>query len=149
MRLPKRIGKSQTVQCAPAGAELIVEDAEDFAVIKDSYRDVQRRFQEDDLLRHIHSDGNSPDVVRNFPGVVRVLAAGDVKGFDGKPIVTRSTTDGPGKVGRRGKKRLVMGSRGSQPSAAESVKDVLMAIYDGAEGIVQSPFFSCCRLSPT
>ena len=118
------------------------DDKDDFAVIKDSYPDDRRRFEEIALLNYIHED-----VI--FPGVVRVLAAGDVKGFDGKPIVTRSTADGPGKVGRRGKKRLVMGSRGSQPSAAESVKDVLMAIYDGAEGIVQSPFFSCCRLSPT
>ena len=108
------------------------EDAEDFAVIKDSYRDVQRRFQEADLLRHIHSDDNLPDVVRNFPGVVRVLDSGPVRGHNDTLIATaRPAASG---VTRREKDRVVMGSGGSRLEDAKSVKDVLKAVFDGVEG---------------
>ena len=104
------------------------DDEDDFAVIKDSYPDERSRFEETALLDYIHE-------AAIFPGVVRVLAAGDVLDRDGTPVRTpRLTTVGPPKVDRRSKKRLVMGSRGSQLTAARSVRDILMAVYDGTEG---------------
>lgn len=97
----------------------------DFAVIKDAYRDDRRRFKEADLLKHIHEEGI-------FPGVVRPLASGEVNGLDGSPIGTASAAASG--IIYRSKQRVVMGSRGSKLDAAESVKDILMAIYDGVEG---------------
>ena len=117
------------------------DDEDDFAVIKDSYPDERRRFDEIELFEHIHEGAI-------FPGVARVLDAGDVEGNDGEPIVTpRPAVDGPEGVARRGKKRLVMGSRGSRLTAAKSVRDILMAIYDGTEGM-KFPLFLMFPLEP-
>ena len=101
------------------------EDTYDCAVTKDAYRDVQGRFEEADLLRRIHSDGN-------FPGVVRVLHSDPVTGQDGSPIATSH----PAMIGatHRKKNRLVIGSRGSKLENAKSVKDILKAVFDGVEG---------------
>ena len=111
------------------------DDEDDFAVIKDSYPDERSRFEETALLDYIHE-------AAIFPGVVRVLAAGDVLDRDGTPVRTpRLTTVGPPKVDRRSKKRLVMGSRGSQLTAARSVRDILMAVYDGTEGMMSHSRF--------
>ncbi|CAL1717158.1 unnamed protein product [Somion occarium] len=96
-----------------------------FAVIKDAYRDDGRRFNEVTLLQDIHSEGI-------FPGVVRVIASGEVHTADGEAIGTaRSAVRG--KIHHRTKKRLIMGSRGSKFYAAKSVKDLLMAIFDALE----------------
>ena len=100
-------------------------DARDFAVIKDTSQDVQRQFQEADLLRHIHSNGD-------FPGVVRVITSGLVTGKNSSsistpyPITIRAT--------HRKKNRLVIGSRSSKLDKAKSVKDILKAVFDGVEG---------------
>ena len=40
-----------------------------------------------------------------------------------------------------------MGSRGSRLTAAESVRDILMAVYDGTEGM-RLPFFSTFSSEP-
>ena len=105
------------------------DDSGDFAVIKDAFPDDRRRFKEDALLEHIHSEGV-------FPGMVRPLASGKVRGCDDSVITTVSA---PGRIDRQTKNRLVMGSRGSRVSAAKSVKDILMAAYDGVEGKI--PFY--------
>ena len=101
------------------------DDEDDFVVIKDAYPDDRRRFQEGALLKLIHEAGI-------FPGVVRVLEWGDVEGCDGSIITTARPASR--KVARRTKKRLVMGSRGSRLSSAKSVKELLMAVFDGVEG---------------
>ncbi|KAK7690220.1 hypothetical protein QCA50_006872 [Cerrena zonata] len=96
-----------------------------FAVIKDSFRDDRRRYEEASLLKHIHSEGT-------FPGVVRLIASGEVAGRDGSPIETARPYVEK-EVDHWTKKRIVMGSRGSQLYAAESVREVLMTMYDGNE----------------
>ena len=102
------------------------DDSRDFAVIKDAFPDDRKRFKEDVLLNHIHSEGI-------FPGMVRPLASGKVRGCDDS-VITTPSAPAVGKIGRRTKNRLVMGSRGSPLSAAKSVKDILMTVYDGVEG---------------
>ena len=95
------------------------EDTDDFAVIKNSYRDVQRP------LRCIHSNSS-------FPGVVRVTDSGLVTGHDGSPIATSYPTTI--EATHRKKNRLVIGIRGSKLENAKSVKNILKAVFDGVEG---------------
>ncbi|KAI0079447.1 hypothetical protein K474DRAFT_1659020 [Panus rudis PR-1116 ss-1] len=97
-------------------------------IIKDYYRDDQRRFDEVKLINHIHVDGT-------VPGVVRLLVTdpekSDVKSSDGVSITTARPASKT--VRHRTKKRIVMGSHGKKLSQAQSVKDLLMAIYDIVE----------------
>ena len=51
----------------------------------------------------------------------------------------RLTPGGKDGAIHRTKNRVVMGSRGSQLFAAESVKELLMGIYDGVEGTLDIP----------
>lgn len=102
-----------------------------FAVIKDTFRDDQRRFEEAVLLKHIHKNGT-------FPGIPRLLASGEIIGHDTYTIGTARPISGV--VEHRTKKRIVMGSRGYLTSHAKSVKDLLMGFYDGIEGIVSFSF---------
>ena len=87
-------------------------------VIKDAYRDNRRRYEEHQLLHKIHRNGV-------FPGVVRTLKP--PKKFP--KIITVSKPNE-----RRTKTRLTMGSYGVSLHRAETVKDLLMAIYDIVEG---------------
>lgn len=100
-------------------------------VIKDLYRDEARRFTEQQMLELIHSDG----VV---PGVVRLLAHEEVKSSvhegEGTPIRTAGFVTHQGKVARRVRTRLLLGSSGERLSRAKTVSDLLKAIYDTVEG---------------
>ncbi|CAL1717136.1 unnamed protein product [Somion occarium] len=119
--LPLSRGRRTTVFMYEGGG------GDDFAVIKDAYRDDAQRFDEATLINDIHGEGI-------FPGVVRVLESGDVNGEDGTAIVTARPADRDKKVVHRTKKRLIMGSRGSQFCDAKTVKDILKAAYDALEG---------------
>ena len=113
----------------------------DVAVIKDSYRDTKRRYLEEKLLDEIHEDGI-------FPGVVRPLFALPPEAKSGielskdKTLPRNVPTTAPlddKKVSRRStarvKARLVMGSYGESLNEAQSVLDILKAIYDAIEGM--------------
>ncbi|CAL1717166.1 unnamed protein product [Somion occarium] len=117
--LPLSWGRRTTVFMYEGGDD-------DFAVIKDAYRDDAQRFEEATLINDIHAEGI-------FPGMVRLLDSGNVNGKDGSVIVTAVPADRDKNVVHRTKKRLVMGSRGSQFHLAKTVKDVLKATYDVIE----------------
>ena len=73
-----------------------------------------------------------------MPGVVRVLQAEDAKTNISEDQVVVSTAEPSGEDERkhRVKKRIVLGSRGTELLRAKSVKDLLMAVYDVLEGIL-------------
>ncbi|CDO68421.1 hypothetical protein BN946_scf184707.g2 [Trametes cinnabarina] len=90
-------------------------------IIKESYIDCGRRFQEAELLMQIHQNGF-------VPGVVRHITAEDVK--NGDDIIMLSKKDG--ELTRK-KRRMVLADVGQDLSFAESVNDLLMVIYDTLE----------------
>ena len=95
-------------------------------VVKVTYRDNKRRFEEEILIQKIHRNGI-------FPGVVRTL----------EPAVHyQDITTPPSTYSRRTKTRLIMGSYGESLLQAKSVKDLLMAIYDIVEGLSFRPLSS-------
>ena len=91
-------------------------------VIKETYRHFKRRFKEEDILRHIHGDGD-------VPGVVRLFDAERVK-TDNKILQCGSKGAGTLRV----KHRLALCDYGDRLSEAKSVNDLLEAIYDALEG---------------
>ena len=94
-------------------------------IIKDSFRDLTRRFKEDQLLKKIHADGT-------MPGVVRLIGEpGTVATVDGAPIQTALR---PARSQCRTKIRIVMGSTGGPLREVGSVKELLMAFFDAIEG---------------
>ncbi|KAI0649937.1 hypothetical protein C8Q79DRAFT_357576 [Trametes meyenii] len=90
-------------------------------MIKDSYIDCGRRFQEPALISHIHARGF-------VQGVVRHISAQDVKNR-GNPILFRSQD---GSLTRK-KSRIVLADVGYDLTYANPVNDLLMAIYDALE----------------
>ena len=96
-------------------------------VIKDSFREDSRQFEEYELLCDIHSLGN-------FPGVVRILES--PQGDPRSPIISTVPRDN---TTERKRTRFIMGSYGKPLEYAESVKDILMAIYDVLEGVYVLP----------
>lgn len=95
-------------------------------VIKDSFREDVRRFEESKFLQDIHDSGI-------FPGVVRTL---ELPKLDPKStaIATALRVD---RVARK-RTRLILGSYGEPLENARSVKDILMAVYDILEGMYTS-----------
>ena len=91
-------------------------------VIKDSFWEDGRRFEESALLRDIHNR-------TIFPGIVRILESSK---RDSKKA-TIATAPRVNEL-RRMRTRLVLGSYGQPLENAESVRDILMAIYDVLEG---------------
>ena len=90
-------------------------------IIKDSFRDLTRRFKEDQLLKKIHADGT-------MPGVVRLLGEpGMVATVEGAPI---RTAPRPACSQCRTKIRIVMGSTGRPLREVRSVKELLMVFFD-------------------
>lgn len=93
---------------------------DDVVVIKDAYRDVKRRYKEEELLDVIHEKGI-------YPGVVR-------------PLISKEKAPCPhiktvaSKTAVREKVRLFLGSFGKEFRYAETVKDILLATYDILEG---------------
>ncbi|OBZ76717.1 hypothetical protein A0H81_03223 [Grifola frondosa] len=111
----KAWGNRTTVFSSPA------TESSGFAIIKESYTDNASRFQEADILQHIHSDGL-------MPGVVRLVDSENVQ-VDEQAIGTSARCDAT----RRTKTRLIMGSRGTRLENARSIADLLKAIYDALE----------------
>ena len=103
----------------------IGDSEDDLAIINDSYP--RRQFEEIALLHHIREEDTT------FQDVVCVLTAGDSGSRGGNPTVIPRPT-GPDRVDRWWKKRLVIGNRGSRLTAAKSVRDILMGVYDVTEG---------------
>ncbi len=89
-------------------------------IFKDTYRHDGRRFKEEDVLKHIHANGDIPGVVR--------LKDWEYVYTGGKPLEIRSGDDVRRKV------RLAFLDDGERLRAAESVNDLLKAIYDILEG---------------
>ncbi|OSD01863.1 hypothetical protein PYCCODRAFT_1435875 [Trametes coccinea BRFM310] len=90
-------------------------------IIKESYIDCGRRYEEAELLRRIHQDGC-------LPGVVRYITAEDVT--NGDDVILLKRKDG---TLTRKKRRIVLADVGQDLTLAESVNDLLMAIYDTLE----------------
>ncbi|KAI9068633.1 hypothetical protein FKP32DRAFT_1561282 [Trametes sanguinea] len=90
-------------------------------IIKESYIDCDRRFNEADLLDHIHKDGF-------LHGVVRYITAEDVKNGDDAIVLKKKD----GSLTRK-KRRLVLTDVGEDLTLAKSVNDLLMVIYDTLE----------------
>ena len=90
-------------------------------IIKDYYRLVARRYDEAELLSHIHSQGI-------VPGVVRLVGTGHVLDAEGKRMMSGTGYD------VRERRRLVIADVGEDLLQAKSVNDLLMAIYDVLEG---------------
>ncbi|KAL7281861.1 hypothetical protein ACG7TL_003326 [Trametes sanguinea] len=90
-------------------------------IIKDSYIDCVRRNDEAQLLQLVHGHGR-------LPGVVRCIAAEDVKNGDDAILFKRKD----GTLTRK-KRRIVLADVGQDLTLAESVNDLLMAIYDTLE----------------
>ena len=101
----------------------VQEDGEE-VIIKEYYRSARRRFKEEDVLRHIHADGD-------VPGIVRLRCAEEVV-VDGKVLQIGSEE---GKD-LRTKVRLVLYDSGEPLEAAKSVNDLLRCFYDAIEGAV-------------
>ncbi|KAI0672314.1 hypothetical protein C8Q78DRAFT_741699 [Trametes maxima] len=87
-------------------------------VIKESCINCARRFQEPALLSHIHARGF-------IPGVVRYVSAEDVK--NGDDVISFTSQDGSL---TRKKTRIALADVGYELTYANSVNDLLMAIYD-------------------
>ena len=90
-------------------------------VIKDYYRQVLRRYDEAELLLHIHSEGF-------VPGVVRLVDAETVTDENDEPITSGEGDD------LRVRRRLAIADVGEDLLQAKSVNDLLMVIYDVLEG---------------
>ncbi|KAI9070268.1 hypothetical protein FKP32DRAFT_1586278 [Trametes sanguinea] len=90
-------------------------------IIKESYFDCGRRYEEGELLTLAHGDGF-------VPGVVRHIAFEDVK--NGNDPILLKTKDG--KLTRK-KRRIVLADIGEELTSAKSVNDLLMAVYDTLE----------------
>ncbi|KAH9903403.1 hypothetical protein C8Q73DRAFT_635278 [Cubamyces lactineus] len=88
-------------------------------VIKEFYLEDGRRYEEVDLLDHIHEEGY-------VPGVVRVFASETVES-DSTQITFSDTTE------TRTKQRIVFGDFGVDLEYAKTVNDLLMAVYDVLE----------------
>ncbi|KAI0325521.1 hypothetical protein GY45DRAFT_1340081 [Cubamyces sp. BRFM 1775] len=91
-------------------------------IIKESYIDCGRRYNEADLLADIHRDGY-------LPGVVLPISHEVVKTPDGQEIVFARKD---GSLTRK-KLRMVLADVGYDMYCAKSVNDLLMAIYDALE----------------
>ncbi|TBU37826.1 hypothetical protein BD309DRAFT_1004721 [Dichomitus squalens] len=90
-------------------------------IIKDTYRRRVRRCKEQDILVHIHGDGD-------LPGVVRLTWAGPVR--TGNKMLTYGAR---GDEEARTKERMVLLDSGCSLVRAKTVNDLLEAIYDVLE----------------
>ncbi|OBZ76719.1 hypothetical protein A0H81_03221 [Grifola frondosa] len=128
------------------------KSVEEFAIIKEYYRDDKHLYEEDKLIEGIHSEGLFPGVVRLISSKTVTIQRNDANAtlqkdskvsnvsfkkarrFSStpKPIATsrQAKKDKELTVVHRTKRRLVMGSRGESLRRAKNVHDLLKAIYD-------------------
>ncbi|KAI0719842.1 hypothetical protein C8T65DRAFT_802417 [Cerioporus squamosus] len=85
-------------------------------IFKETYRHDGRRFKEEEILKHIHAEGDIPGVVR--------LQGWEYVCTGGKPLEIGSGND------IRRKVRLAFLDDGERLRAAKSVNDLLKACYD-------------------
>ena len=115
------------------------EDSYATVVIKDSYRDIARRYFEEKLLYKIHKYGIYPGVVR--PLFSPPLSTGEKHSkVEPLPVNVPGTAplDDEASSDRdtaRLKTRLIMGSYGEPLDKAGSVLDILKVFYDAIEGM--------------
>ncbi len=94
----------------------------DAVVIKELYRYVHRGLKEEEILEHIHKEGD-------VPGVVRLISAEHVASGN-RDILCGDDEMNSSRV----KLRLAFSDYGERLLRAESVNDLLEAIYDALEG---------------
>ena len=97
-------------------------------IFKDQYRHNKRRFKEEEVLQHIHAEGDIPGVVR--------LQSWEYVHTGGKLLQIGSGDDARKKV------RLAFYDDGEPLRKAESINDLLRAFYDVLEG----EFYAECML---
>lgn len=85
-------------------------------IIKDSYHKAGRRFKEEEILEHLHAEGD-------LLGVVRLHA---------HETLDRFVLKGP--AAERSRVRFVLLDSGSEFETAKTVNDLLKAVYDALEG---------------
>ncbi|KAH9903439.1 hypothetical protein C8Q73DRAFT_786017 [Cubamyces lactineus] len=90
-------------------------------IIKEFYLESGRRYEEVDLLAHIHLEGY-------VPGVVRVFASETVESDDAVVVFREAATEET-----RTKQRIVFGDFGMDLEYAKTVNDLLKAVYDVLE----------------
>ncbi|KAI0634298.1 hypothetical protein C8Q77DRAFT_1157138 [Trametes polyzona] len=90
-------------------------------VIKESYVESGRRYEESALLSHAHAPGF-------LPGVARIVSAEDVQ-LDGRTIAFED----PSSQVTKTKRRIVLADTGVDLEQAESVNDLLKTFYDVLE----------------
>ena len=127
MGLPAhRTGRVGDVEGGPRGRRTRVyrADIEDEArlVIKDTYRRRNCPFREEDLLRHIHGDGD-------VPGFVRMHACEYVNADSDEEALHSNNEDDS-----RIQIRLALHDYVERLLKARSLNDFLKAIYDALEG---------------
>ncbi|CDO68436.1 hypothetical protein BN946_scf184707.g17 [Trametes cinnabarina] len=92
-----------------------------YVIVKESYFDCDRRYEEGELLTLAHADGF-------LPGVVHYIVFEDVKN-GAEPIVLKRKD---GELTRK-KRRIVLADSGEELTFAKSVNDLLMAVYNALE----------------
>jgi hypothetical protein len=97
-------------------------------VIKEQYIEASRRFKEGPILKKIHVNGDFP-----FPGVVRLDHHEDVKNDD-REISVEEESKGTKGTPKRVKTRLVLKDRGTPLEKVETMRELLMGVYDLLEG---------------
>ncbi|KAI8989121.1 hypothetical protein BD414DRAFT_415419 [Trametes punicea] len=101
----------------------VKQDPSRTLVIKESYVDCRRRYQEMALLTHIHEEGY-------VPGVVRAISSEIVK--NGEQEISSAFKKDDVLVTRT-KHRIVLADVGLDLNYAENVNDLLMTVYDALE----------------
>lgn len=106
-------------------------------IVKEYYRLLERSFPEEELLHHVHADGDVPGVVR--------IRADEVVTVDGMPIECGPWDDDS----LREKVRMVMWDYGEPLENARSVNDLLCCFYDAIEGtLVDHVILSSWLITP-
>ncbi|KAI0372547.1 hypothetical protein BV20DRAFT_939687 [Pilatotrama ljubarskyi] len=90
-------------------------------MIKESYVDTLSRYEEAEVIKQVHAEGF-------IPGVVRYISQETVSTGNQEIVLTSSD----GSLTRK-KRRIVLADVGSDLENAETVNDILMAVYDALE----------------
>ena len=91
-------------------------------LIKDYFRHFRRRFKEEEVLMHVHADGDISGVVR--------LDSFEFVPLSGKRLTVGTIAENT----LRERLRLLLLDRGESLEKARSVNDLMMCFYDAIEG---------------